>query len=187
VRDHLRWPAAAARLEELLAYAGSRHPPKVHISLQTRTSRALASRYSGDAALVAAASVATTFGMLAGAALIAAALLHGANPYAMSFTGGPAGQTSDCFNYLPFTLLATLSGRIAFGDVRYAELLVLFAGVAMLLSGLSCGTAGATTPGGRRSASCWWAWPSACPAPCGSRSSHGTRPSSSAAPPPRRR
>jgi hypothetical protein len=217
--------------------------------LQTRTSRALASRYSGDAALVAAASVAaatsystiytdlnatvivigclvlfvlaalrlvpsvpskgsvavallialvpqvwwppignvergplfrvaTTLGMLAGAVLIAAALmeaqrlrlaaaalgcavaagfvvvqasgsptidvwiilqqstralLHGGNPYAMSFTGVPAGQTGDCFNYLPFTFLATLPGRVAFGDVRYAELVVLFAGVAMLV------------------------------------------------------
>jgi hypothetical protein len=247
--DRPWWPAAAAGLEELLAYAGSRHPPKVHISVQTRTSRALASRYSGDAALVAAASVAsatsystiytdlnaivivagclvlfvlaalrlvpsvpskgsvalslvialvpqvwwppignvergplfrvaTALGMLAGAALIAAALvegqrarlaagalgcaivagftvvqasgspaidvwiilqqstralLHGANPYAMSFTGVPAGQTSDCFNYLPFTFLAALPGRVAFGDVRYAELLVLFGGVAMLL------------------------------------------------------
>jgi hypothetical protein len=246
-------PAAAAQLEELLAYAGSRHPPKVHISVQTRTSRALASRYSGDAALVAAASVAaatsystiytdlnatvivigclvlfalaalrlvpnlpskgsialallialvpqvwwppignvergplfrvaTTLAMVAGAVLIAAALverqrrrlaaaaigcavlagflvvqasgrpaidvwiilqqstrglLRGANPYTMSFTGVPAGQTSDCFNYLPFTFLASLPGRVAFGDVRYAELLVLFAGIGMLLWALA--------------------------------------------------
>jgi hypothetical protein len=217
--------------------------------VQTRTSRALASRYGGDAALVAAASVAaatsystiytdlnatvivigclvvfvlaalrlvpnvpskgsialallialvpqvwwppsgnvelgplfrvsTTLGMVAGAALIAAALverqrlrlaagaigcavlagflviqasggpaidvwiilqqstrglLHGANPYTMSFTGVPAGQTSDCFNYLPFTFLAALPGRAAFGDVRYAELVVLFAGIGTLI------------------------------------------------------
>jgi hypothetical protein len=217
--------------------------------VQTRTSRALASRYGGDAALVAAASVAaatsystiytdlnagvivigclvlfvlaalrlvpnvpskgsialallialvpqvwwppsgnvelgplfrvsTTLGMVAGAVLIAAALvegqrlrlaagaigctvlagflviqasgrpaidvwiilqqstsglLHGANPYTMSFTGVPAGQTSNCFNYLPFTFLAALPGRVAFGDVRYAELVVLFAGIGMLL------------------------------------------------------
>jgi hypothetical protein len=51
----------------------------------------------------------------------------------MSFTGVPAGQTSDCFNYLPFTFLAALPGRVAFGDVRYAELVVLFAGIGMLL------------------------------------------------------
>jgi hypothetical protein len=60
-------------------------------------------------------------------------LLEGRNPYAMSFTGVPAGQTDDCFNYLPFTLLASLPGRVALGDVRYGELLVLLAGSAMLL------------------------------------------------------
>jgi hypothetical protein len=60
-------------------------------------------------------------------------LLAGRNPYEMSFTGVPAGQTDDCFNYLPFTLLASLPGRIALGDVRYGELLVLLAGSAMLI------------------------------------------------------
>ena len=61
------------------------------------------------------------------------ALLHGANPYQMSFSGVPAGQTNDCFNYLPFTFLATLPGRVVLGDVRYAELLVLFGGAARLV------------------------------------------------------
>jgi hypothetical protein len=60
-------------------------------------------------------------------------LLHGTNPYRMSFTGVPAGQTSDCFNYLPFTLLASLPGRVVLGDVRYSELAVLLGGTAMLL------------------------------------------------------
>ena len=60
------------------------------------------------------------------------ALLHGANPYTLSFTGIPAGQTSDCFNYLPFTFLGAVPGRVLFGDVRYAELAFLLAGVGML-------------------------------------------------------
>ena len=59
-------------------------------------------------------------------------LLGGGNPYEMAFSGVPAGQTDDCFNYLPFTLLASLPGRVALGDVRYGELLVLLAGSAML-------------------------------------------------------
>jgi hypothetical protein len=238
----------AGWLEELLAYAGSRHPPKVHIHVQIRTPRAPASRYSGDVALVVAASiaaatsystirtdlnisvivvgclllgtlaalrlvprapspaaivlavliglvpqlfwppsgnveqgplfhVATGLGMLAGVLLIAAmplhrrraglswlslgamaaatvlvvqssghpaidvwlilqqstrALLHGANPYTLSFTGIPAGQTSDCFNYLPFTFLGAVPGRVLFGDVRYAELAFLLGGIGML-------------------------------------------------------
>ena len=60
-------------------------------------------------------------------------LLDGRNPYEMAFSGVPAGQTDDCFNYLPFTFLAALPGRVAFGDVRYGELLVLLAGSAMLM------------------------------------------------------
>jgi len=60
-------------------------------------------------------------------------LLEGRNPYEMAFSGVPAGQTDDCFNYLPFTFLAALPGRVAFGDVRYGELLVLLAGSAMLV------------------------------------------------------
>jgi hypothetical protein len=60
-------------------------------------------------------------------------LLDGRNPYEMAFSEVPAGQTDDCFNYLPFTFLAALPGRVAFGDVRYGELLVLLAGSAMLV------------------------------------------------------
>jgi hypothetical protein len=48
-------------------------------------------------------------------------LLHGLNPYNMSFTGVPAGQTSDCFNYLPVTFLATAPSKWLFGDVRWVE------------------------------------------------------------------
>jgi hypothetical protein len=60
-------------------------------------------------------------------------MLMGRNPYEMAFTGVPAGQTDDCFNYLPFTLLASLPGRVVLGDVRYGELFVLLAGTAMLI------------------------------------------------------
>jgi hypothetical protein len=60
-------------------------------------------------------------------------MLMGRNPYGMAFTGVPAGQTDDCFNYLPFTLLASLPGRVVLGDVRYGELFVLLAGTAMLI------------------------------------------------------
>lgn len=48
-------------------------------------------------------------------------LLHGLNPYNMSFTGVPAGQTSDCFNYLPVTFLATAPSKWLFGDVRWVD------------------------------------------------------------------
>ncbi len=48
-------------------------------------------------------------------------LLHGRNPYNMSFTGVPAGQTSDCFNYLPVTFLVTAPSKWLFGDVRWVE------------------------------------------------------------------
>jgi hypothetical protein len=60
------------------------------------------------------------------------ALLHGANPYKLHFSGIPAGQTNDCFNYLPFTFLGVVPGRVLFGDVRYAELAFLLAGMGML-------------------------------------------------------
>jgi hypothetical protein len=62
------------------------------------------------------------------------ALLHGANPYQLSFSGVPAGQTNDCFNYLPFTFLAAVPGRVLLGDVRYAEVAVLLGGVGMLVA-----------------------------------------------------
>jgi hypothetical protein len=259
-------PAGAGQLEELLAYAGSRHPPKVHIHVQIRTPRAPASRYSGDVALVVAASIAaatsystistdlnisvivvgclllgllaalrlvpralspasivvavliglvpqlfwppsgnvqlgplfhlaTGLGMLAGGLLIlsmplarrraglallafgamaaatvlviqssghpaidvwlilqqsTSALLHGANPYKLHFTGIPAGQTDDCFNYLPFTFLSAVPGRVLFGDVRYAELGFLLAGTGMLAWALrrAPATADGAPPGG---------------------------------------
>jgi hypothetical protein len=60
------------------------------------------------------------------------ALLHGVNPYELSFSGVPAGQTSDCFNYLPFTFLAAVPARVLLGDVRYAEAAVLLGGMGML-------------------------------------------------------
>jgi hypothetical protein len=72
-------------------------------------------------------------------------LLHGRNPYAMRFSGVPAGQTGDCFNYLPVHFLAALPGRVALGDVRYGELLVLLTGVALLGWALGRGAAGRAT------------------------------------------
>jgi hypothetical protein len=72
----------------------------------------------------------------------ARALLHGANPYELSFSGVPAGQTSDCFNYLPFTFLAAVPGRALFGDVRYAEAAVLLGGMGMLVGAVHHRTAG---------------------------------------------
>jgi hypothetical protein len=48
-------------------------------------------------------------------------LLHGFDPYAMTFSGVPAGQTSDCFNYLPVTFLLTAPGQWLFDDVRWVE------------------------------------------------------------------
>lgn len=59
-------------------------------------------------------------------------LRHGLNPYAMSFTGVPAGQTSDCFNYLPVTFLATAPSKWLFGDVRWVEAACLLATGALL-------------------------------------------------------
>jgi hypothetical protein len=63
-------------------------------------------------------------------------LLHGRNPYEMFFPGVPAGQTDNCFNYLPFTFLVTLPGRVGLGDVRYAELGVALVGAGMLVRAL---------------------------------------------------
>lgn len=68
--------------------------------------------------------------ILQGATLAAA---HGGNPYDMTFTGVPPGQVDDCFNYLPATFLVPVASRLLLGDVRYAQLLVLVAGVAALL------------------------------------------------------
>jgi hypothetical protein len=63
----------------------------------------------------------------------ATGLVHGKNPYDMVFSGVPAGQVNNCFNYLPGTFLFPLPGRLLFGDVRYAEAAVLLAGVAALV------------------------------------------------------
>jgi hypothetical protein len=76
------------------------------------------------------------------------ALLHGANPYELSFSGVPAGQTNDCFNYLPFTFLAAVPGRVLLGDVRYAEAAVLLGGVGMLVAAIHRRVATARPPAG---------------------------------------
>ena len=60
-------------------------------------------------------------------------VVHGRNPYEMTFAGVPPGQVDDCFNYLPGTFLMPLPGRLLLGDVRYAEAAVLLAGMAALL------------------------------------------------------
>ncbi|HEU5269247.1 MAG TPA: glycosyltransferase family 87 protein [Jatrophihabitans sp.] len=61
-----------------------------------------------------------------------AGLLHGVNPYAISYTHIPAGQTASCFNYLPVTLLSAWPGWAIFNDVRYSEVAVLLLGWAVL-------------------------------------------------------
>jgi hypothetical protein len=58
----------------------------------------------------------------------AAGLFHGLNPYTRTFVGVPNGQTADCFNYLPATLLPTWLGWLSFDDVRYAETAIMIAG-----------------------------------------------------------
>jgi hypothetical protein len=61
-----------------------------------------------------------------------AGLLHGVNPYAVSYTHIPAGQTASCFNYLPVTFLSAWPGWAIVHDVRYAEVAVLLLGWAVL-------------------------------------------------------
>ncbi|MFL6162893.1 MAG: hypothetical protein ACJ74U_11780 [Jatrophihabitantaceae bacterium] len=61
-----------------------------------------------------------------------AGLFHGVNPYAISYTGIPAGQTASCFNYLPVTFLSAWPGWAVFDDVRYSETAVLLLGWAVL-------------------------------------------------------
>jgi hypothetical protein len=77
-------------------------------------------------------------------------VVHGRNPYAMTFEGVPPGQVDDCFNYLPGTFLVPLPGRLLLGDVRYAEAAVLLAGVAALVwlavRGIGAGRAAAVAP-----------------------------------------
>ena len=58
-------------------------------------------------------------------------LLHGANPYQMSFPGVPPGQDSTCFTYWPGTFLATAPGNWVLGDVRWAEAGYLLVAVAL--------------------------------------------------------
>jgi hypothetical protein len=74
-----------------------------------------------------------------------AGLLHGVNPYAVSYTHIPAGQTASCFNYLPVTFLSAWPGWAILDDVRYAELAVLLAGFGVLARTLA-----ARTPDARR-------------------------------------
>lgn len=75
-----------------------------------------------------------------------AGLLHGVNPYAISYTHIPAGQTASCFNYLPVTFLSAWPGWAVFDDVRYAEVAVLLLGWGVLARTL----AGRATTAGRR-------------------------------------
>jgi hypothetical protein len=70
------------------------------------------------------------YAILQGASLGAA---HGQNPYDMVFSGVPAGQVDNCFNYLPVTFLLPVPSRLLLGDVRYAEAAALFAGGAALV------------------------------------------------------
>ncbi|HTZ43915.1 MAG TPA: hypothetical protein VMB79_08615 [Jatrophihabitans sp.] len=66
-----------------------------------------------------------------------AGLFHGVNAYATSYTGIPAGQTADCFNYLPATLLSSWPGWAALHDVRYSEVAVLLLGWGVLAGTLT--------------------------------------------------
>lgn len=59
---------------------------------------------------------------------------NGLNPYAMRFPGVPAGQTDDCFNYLPTTFLTAAAGVAVGEESRYAELAVLGAGWVALVA-----------------------------------------------------
>ena len=61
-----------------------------------------------------------------------AGLLHGVNPYAISYTDIPAGQTASCFNYLPATFLSAWPGWAVFDDARYSEVAVLLLGWGVL-------------------------------------------------------
>jgi hypothetical protein len=58
-------------------------------------------------------------------------LLHGANPYQMTFPGVPPGQDSTCFTYWPGTFLVTAPGNWVLGDVRWAEAGYLLAAVTL--------------------------------------------------------
>jgi hypothetical protein len=58
-------------------------------------------------------------------------LLHGANPYQMTFPGVPPGQDGTCFTYWPGTFLVTAPGKWVLGDVRWAEAGYLLAAVTL--------------------------------------------------------
>jgi hypothetical protein len=58
-------------------------------------------------------------------------LLHGANPYQMTFPGVPPGQDSSCFTYWPGTFLVTAPGNWLLGDVRWTEAGYLLAAVTL--------------------------------------------------------
>jgi hypothetical protein len=71
-----------------------------------------------------------------------AGLFHGRNPYQLSYTHIPAGQTAGCFNYLPATFLATWPGWAVLHDARYSEVAVLLAGWGVLARTLTRQAAG---------------------------------------------
>jgi len=78
----------------------------------------------------------------------AAGLFHGLNPYARTFTGVPPGQTANCFNYLPGTLLPTWLGWVTVDDVRYAETVIMLAGWLALAAVIARRASGETRANG---------------------------------------
>jgi hypothetical protein len=73
-------------------------------------------------------------------------LAHGQNIYAMTWHGSPGIQ--DAFTYLPWTAVLLAPGRWLLGDVRWALLLALLAGLACLVAlgrGSGSGSAGRTS------------------------------------------
>jgi hypothetical protein len=59
-------------------------------------------------------------------------LLVGQNPYTMMFPDVPAGQTDNCFNYLPATFLLTAPAQWVLGDVRWLTAAYLFIATALI-------------------------------------------------------
>ncbi|MCW2539331.1 MAG: hypothetical protein JWN95_1056 [Frankiales bacterium] len=58
----------------------------------------------------------------------AAGLFHGINPYRITDFSVPAGQTANCFNYLPVSFLASWVGWVSADDVRYSEDVIMLCG-----------------------------------------------------------
>jgi hypothetical protein len=58
----------------------------------------------------------------------AAGLFHGVNPYGITDFSVPAGQTANCFNYLPVSFLASWVGWVSADDVRYSEDVIMLCG-----------------------------------------------------------